>query len=132
MPVRDRIVKSQTLIKNRTSFKRTERLNDQIRMEISDILRAKVKDPRIGFVTVTSVDISPDLRQAKVYVTVLQMAASVENKDLEGLKKAAPFIRGELGRRLHIRRIPELTFHLDQTIEEAERVLKLLDEIREK
>jgi ribosome-binding factor A len=109
-------------------YKRTERLNDQIRMEIADILMTKVKDPRVGFVTVTSVEVSPDLRYAKVFVSILAALASSE-KTMEGLTKAAPFIRGELGRRLHIRYIPELTFQLDHSAEETDRVLKLLDKI---
>lgn len=109
-------------------YKRTERLNDQIRMEIADILMTKVKDPRVGFVTVTSVEVSQDLRCAKVFVSILAALASSE-KTMEGLTKAAPFIRGELGRRLHIRYIPELTFQPDRSAEETERVLKLLDKI---
>ena len=109
-------------------YKRTERLNDQIRMEIADILMTKVKDPRVGFVTVTSVEVSPDLRYAKVFVSILTALAPSE-KTMEGLTKAAPFIRGELGRRLHIRYIPELTFQLDRSAEETDRVLKLLDKI---
>jgi len=109
-------------------YKRTERLNDQIRMEIADILMTKVKDPRVGFVTVTSVEVSPDLRCAKVFVSILTALAPSE-KTMEGLTKAAPFIRGELGRRLHIRYIPELTFQLDRSAEETDRVLKLLDKI---
>jgi len=111
------------------TYKRTDRLNDQIRMEIADILRSKVRDPRIGFVTVTSVDVSPDIRQARVYVTVLKSDEDSAEKDLEGLRKAAPFIRGELGRRVRLRNVPELTFHLDQSIEEGDRVLKILDDI---
>ncbi len=109
-------------------YKRTERLNDQIRMEIADILMTKVKDPRVGFVTVTSVEVSQDLRYAKVFVSILAALAPSE-KTMEGLTKAASFIRGELGRRLHIRYIPELTFQLDRSAEETERVLKLLDEV---
>lgn len=115
----------------RQGFKRTERVNDQIRMEIADILALKVKDPRIGFVTVTSVDITADLRLARVYVTFLESGETAEKKGLEGLRKAAPFIRGELGRRVRIRYTPELVFIVDHSIEEAERVVKILDELRE-
>ena len=112
------------------STKRIERLNDQIRMEIAEILMTRVKDPRIGFVTVTSVNTAPDLRQAKVFVTVMADASASE-KSFDGLKKAAAFIRSELGRRLHIRYIPELSFELDHSAQESERVLRLLDEIRQ-
>ena len=84
----------------KSGFKRTQRLNDLVRNEVADILMKRVKDPRIGFVTVSAVDISPDLRHAKVYVSVLEQISSPE-KVLEGLKKASPFVRGELGRRCH-------------------------------
>jgi ribosome-binding factor A len=112
------------------SYKRTERLNDQIRMEIADILTTKVRDPRVGFATVTSVDVAPDLRHARVFVTFLESGPESEGKHLEGIRKASPFIRGELGRRLRIRYIPELTFEIDRGIEAGDRVLKLLDDIR--
>ena len=120
------------MVKPHMSYKRTERLNDLIRAEIAEILMAKVKDPRIGFVTITSVDVTPDLRYAKVYVTVLKSETWSLERTLEGLKKASSFIRGELGRRLEIRYIPELTFRVDQAVEETAKVLKLLDEIRDK
>lgn len=113
------------------TYKRTDRLNDQIRMEIADILRTKVRDPRIGFVTITSVDVSPDLRQARIYVTLLKSDEAPSDKDLVGLKKASSFIRGELGRRVRLRNVPELSFHLDRAIEAGDRVLKMLDDLRD-
>ena len=67
---------------SKMTYKRTDRLNDQIRMEIADILRTKVRDPRIGFVTITSVDVSPDLRQARIYVTLLKSDEAPSDKDL--------------------------------------------------
>ena len=118
------------MIKPKTGYKRTERLNDLIRAEIADILVTKVKDPRVGFVTITAVDITPDLRYAKVFVSILESDTSSEKKTLDGLKRASVFIRSELGRRLHIRYIPELTFRLDQTVDRTAHIMKLLDEIR--
>lgn len=118
------------MIKPKTGYKRTERLNDLIRSEIADILATKVKDPRIGFVTLTTVDVTPDLRYAKVFVSILESDASSKNKTLDGLKRAAVFIRSELGRRLRIRYIPEVTFRLDQAVEKTNHIMKLLDEIR--
>jgi ribosome-binding factor A len=118
------------LIRPKTGYKRTERLNGLIRSEIADILATKVKDPRVGFVTITTVDVTQDLRYAKVFVSILESNAPSENKTLDGLKRAAVFIRSELGRRLHIRYIPEITFRLDQTVEKTDRIMKLLDEIR--
>jgi ribosome-binding factor A len=112
-------------------FKRTERVSDQIRMEIADILMRRVKDPRVGFVTVTAVDVTADLKQAWVYVTVLQQGAQ-ETETLDALSRAEGFIRGELGRRLKLRYVPDLKFVKDTSIDRVTRVLNLLDEVRPK
>ncbi|HXZ25135.1 MAG TPA: 30S ribosome-binding factor RbfA [Nitrospiria bacterium] len=112
-------------------FKRTERVSDQIRMEIADILMRRVKDPRVGFVTVTAVDVTADLKQAWVYVTVLQQGAQ-EAETLDALSRAEGFIRGELGRRLKLRYVPDLKFVKDTSIDRVTRVLNLLDEVRPK
>ncbi len=112
-------------------FKRTERVSDQIRMEIADILMRRVKDPRVGFVTITAVDVTADLKQAWVYVTVLQQGAQ-EAETLDALSRAEGFIRGELGRRLKLRYVPDLKFVKDTSIDRVSRVLNLLDEVRPK
>lgn len=112
-----------------TGFKRTERVSDQIRMEIADILMRRVKDPRVGFVTVTAVDVTADLKQAWVYVTVLQQGAQ-ETETLNALSRAEGFIRGELGRRMKMRYVPDLKFVKDTSIDRVTRVLNLLDEVR--
>ena len=112
-------------------FKRTDRVSDQIRMEIADILMRRVKDPRVGFVTVTAVDVTADLRQAWVYVTVLQ-GGTQETETLGALSRAEGFIRGELGRRLKLRYVPNLKFVKDTSIDRVTRVLNLLDEVRSK
>lgn len=109
-------------------FKRTDRVSDQIRMEIADILMRKVKDPRVGFVTVTAVDVTADLKQAWVYVTVLQQGAQ-EAETLEALSRAEGFIRGELGRRLKLRYVPTLTFAKDMSVDRVTRVMSLLDQV---
>lgn len=109
-------------------FKRTDRVSDQIRMEIADILMRKVKDPRVGFVTVTAVDVAADLKQAWVYVTVLQQGAQ-ETATLEALSRAEGFIRGELGRRLKLRYVPALTFAKDTSVDRVTRVMSLLDQV---
>ena len=115
-------------------FKRADRVSDQIRMEIADILRRKVKDPRVGFVTVTAVDVTADLKQAWVYVTVLQQGAqeadAQEAGTMEALSRAEGFIKGELGRRLKLRYVPALTFVKDASVERVARVLTLLDGIK--
>jgi len=111
-----------------TGFKRTERVSDQIRMEIADILMRRVKDPRVGFVTVTAVDVTVDLKQAWVYVTVLQRGAQ-EAETLDALSRAEGFIRGELGRRLKLRYVPVLTFVKDTSVDRVTRIMNLLDQV---
>jgi ribosome-binding factor A len=107
--------------------RRVERLNEQLRREISDILRRDVRDPRIGIPTITHVEVTPDLWMARVFVrasgTAEERAAA-----LEGLDGAAAFIRREL-RGLKVRRIPELRFEIDQTLEHASRIEELLREV---
>jgi ribosome-binding factor A len=108
-------------------FRRTDRLNEQLRQEIAILVRDAVRDPRVGLATVTAVEASPELDHAKVYVTML--GDDDEKEDvLAGLRSAASFIRGQLGRRLHIRRVPELHFHIDRKLEEANRIEALLRE----
>jgi len=112
-----------------TGHKRTDRVGDQIRMDIADILMRRVKDPRVGFVTVTDVDVTADLRQAWVYVTVLQQGPQ-EAETLAVLARAEGFIRSELGRRLKLRYIPALTFVKDTSLDRVQRVMTLLDQVR--
>ena len=109
-------------------FRRTDRINEQLRQEISILVRDEVRDPRVGLATVTAVETSPELDHAKVYVTALGDDAE-KDEIVEGLRSAAPFIRGQLGRRLHMRRIPELHFVLDRVIDEATRIESLLREV---
>ena len=112
-----------------TGHKRTDRVGDQIRMEIADILMRRVKDPRVGFVTVTAVEVTADFRQAWVYVTVLQQGPQ-ETETLAVLGRAEGFIRSELGRRLRLRTIPALTFVKDTSLDRVQRVMTLLDQVR--
>jgi ribosome-binding factor A len=111
-------------------YKRTDRVGDQIRLEVADILRRRLKDPRLGFVTLTSVDLTPDLRQAWVYVTVLEEGEK-GTEAMATLSRAAGFIRGELARRVKLRYVPELTFVRDTSVDQVRRVMDLLDELQE-
>ena len=111
-----------------TGFKRADRVGDQIRAEMADILLTKVRDPRIGFVTVTAVEVSGDLRHARIFLSRLD---GDFNSTLEGLDRAKAFVRGELGRRIKLRFTPEISFHEDRSGEEAARILKLMDEVKE-
>lgn len=109
--------------------RRLQRLNVLLRQELSDLLLRELKDPRLApFVTITRVEVSPDLQLAKVYVSVLgtdQEKAST----LEGLTAAAAYLRHELTQRLVIRRVPSLTFLLDETMEEAAHILELIKRV---
>jgi ribosome-binding factor A len=109
--------------------KRVERLNEQLKREIAEIVRTEVRDPRIGLPTVTEVEVTPDLWMARVYVR--PDPAQGEDDDLmEGLRAAAPFIRRELGKVLRVRRVPELRFEEDRTLEQALRIERILGEVR--
>lgn len=110
--------------------KRVARLNEQLKRELTQLLRFEVKDPRIGVITVTDVEVTPDLYHAKVYWT---MQGSEEERDqaLDGLRAASGFLKGELGRRMRIRRAPDLHFAFDNTLEHAMHIERLLQEARE-
>ena len=107
---------------------RQEKLGEQIAADISDLIRTRVKDPRIGFVSVTRVEVSGDLRHAKVFVSV--MGSPEERKEtMRGLNKATGFLRHELATRLTLRYMPEIAFKLDNSIEEGSRVLELINKV---
>jgi ribosome-binding factor A len=110
------------------STRRNERLSEEIREDVARIV-GQLKDPRIGFVTVTRVELTPDLRTAHVHVGILGGGPGRE-KTLTGLRQAAGFVRRELGRRLHVRHTPEIAFHYDEGLDATERVARLLDEVR--
>jgi ribosome-binding factor A len=107
---------------------RTERLAHQIRVELAELIARELKDPRIGFATVTRVEMSPDLHHARVLVSVLGTPEE-QAGTIEGLSSAAGFIRREIGHRLTLRRIPELTFLVDHGAEEGEKIEMLLRKI---
>jgi len=108
---------------------RIDRINSLIRQELSELLHRQVKDPRLGgFITVTSVSTSADLKYAKVYVSQLDTQANRQDV-LSTLSTAAGFFRRELTKSLRLRRIPELSFHWDDSIERAARILDLMDQL---
>jgi ribosome-binding factor A len=100
-----------------------------MKQEIADILMRKIKDPRIGFVTVTDVEVADDLRNAKVFVSVY---GSEKAASLKGLESASAYIRSELGRRMRMKFIPELLFRYDDSVERGAHINELLHEIQEK
>lgn len=112
----------------KSTYSRADRVADQIRMEVADILMRKIKDPRVRSVTVTAVEMTKDLRIARVYVTTMEPKEG-ERHVFDGLAKASGFVRAELGRRLALRYLPELTFMKDTSGPRANRVLELLDSL---
>ncbi|MBA3795931.1 MAG: 30S ribosome-binding factor RbfA, partial [Chloroflexi bacterium] len=106
---------------------RTERLDELLREEISAVLSRDVQDPRIGFVTVTRVEVTRDLSHATVWVSII--GSPEERRDsIRGLERAMPFVRGRLAP-LRMRRIPQLHVRYDESVERGTRVLRLLDEL---
>ncbi|CAN5123530.1 30S ribosome-binding factor RbfA [soil metagenome] len=108
-------------------FRRTDRLNEQFRQELSLLIREQVRDPRVGMATITAVQTSPELDHARVYLSVLG-DDDARSEAVVGLQSAAAFLRGQLGKRLRLRRVPELHFELDRVLEEAQRIESLLRE----
>jgi ribosome-binding factor A len=107
---------------------RTDRVDELLRQEIGAVVAREVADPRVGFATITSVETTPDLRHAKVWVSVIGQRAEREAA-AAALQHAMPFIRHELGKTLRLKRIPELHVHLDDTAERGTRILRLLADI---
>ena len=108
---------------------RIQRVSSLMRQEISQLLQRQVKDPRLGsFVAVTEVSLSPDLRYARVFVSCM---GSEEEKQamLSGLVAASSFLRSQLAKRLRLRRVPELSFQWDDSIERGAHLLQLIDEV---
>src|SRR5437867_13083861 len=110
--------------------RRPQRIALQIRQEISLMLSRKIKDRRIGFVTVTGVEMSPDLRHAKVFVSAMGTERA-KKESLEALNHASGWIRHELGQRIRMKFLPELVFRIDTSLDYGERIDRLLGEIRE-
>lgn len=108
---------------------RQERINGLLKTEISDIIMREIKDPRVGFVTITGADVSRDLRHAKVYVSVYGDEKQKE-ESLAVLQKAAGYIRGEFGRRAFLKIIPEISFKLDTAVEHGARIFELLQQVK--
>lgn len=109
---------------------RASRVAEQMKKELGDIITRKIKDPRVGFVTITDVEVTGDLQQAKVYISVL--GSEEERQDtLVGLTKAKGFIRSEIGKRIRLRKTPELSFDMDETMEQGNRIEALLRQLND-
>ena len=108
------------------SYSRVDRVAEQIQRELAELIGAEIKDPRVGLITLTGVEVSPDYAHAKVFFTTLDEAHLADVK--AGLKHAAGFLRHELGRRIRLHTIPELHFKYDASVEQGVRLSKLIDE----
>jgi ribosome-binding factor A len=106
---------------------RLRRMADQIQRELSELLRTEVKDPRVGMVTITEVEVSPDLAHAWIYYTTLEEGDARAHTQ-EGLQRAAGFLRSALGQRVRTHVIPELRFRFDDSVERGVRLSQLIDE----
>ena len=109
---------------------RANRVGEQMKKELGDIIGKKIKDPRIGFVTVTEVKVTGDLQQAKAYISVLGNDKQKQDT-LVGLAKAKGFIRSEIGKRIRLRKTPELTFEFDEAIEYGNRIESILQDLND-
>jgi ribosome-binding factor A len=111
---------------SKTTYKRADRVADQIRMEVADILMRKIKDPRVHNVTVTDVELTADLRIAHIFVTTME-TGEAERDVFTGLSKASGFVRSELGRRLSLRYLPDVIFKKDVSGPRGDRIMQLLE-----
>jgi ribosome-binding factor A len=104
---------------------RPQKLGDLIQRELSDLVQRELRDPRVGMITITSVDVSPDLSHAKVFFTVLQKE-HLEDASA-GLRRAAGFLRSQLAKRIKLYTTPELRFVYDESVERGDRLSRLID-----
>jgi ribosome-binding factor A len=109
---------------------RPQKLGDLIQRELSELLQREVRDPRVGMITITAVDVSPDFSHAKVLFTTLSKEHVAEVS--EGLRRAAGFLRSQLARRIKLYTTPQLRFEYDESVERGDHLSRLIDSTREK
>jgi ribosome-binding factor A len=107
-------------------FQRSDRVAEQIRRDLADLIRTELKDPRVGMISLTDVQLTPDYAHAKIFFTTLQ-SEHLEEIQI-GLKRASGFLRRELGRRIHIHTLPELHFVFDNSLEHGANMSLLIDQ----
>jgi ribosome-binding factor A len=109
---------------------RPQKLGDLIQRELSELLQRELRDPRVGMITITGVDVSPDFSHAKVFFTVLEKQRLDDAR--EGLRRAAGFLRSQLARRIKLYTTPELRFEYDESVERGDRLSRLIDSVTRK
>ena len=110
------------------SYKRSERVQEQMLKIINEVIKHEVKDPRIGFVTITRIELTENLRFARVYVSVMG-SEDERAKSFKGIKSAAPFIRSRLGKNMRIKILPQISFILDHGQEDSDRINRLMHQL---
>ena len=108
---------------------RASRVGDQMQVELASLLTRNVHDPGIGFLTITRVNLSADLQQARVYYTTIG-DDKAKRETARALQRATPFLRRQVGQRLRLKRVPELTFFYDESIEQGDRIERILQELQ--
>lgn len=111
------------------SFKRSDRIGGAIKRELAKLLHLQMKDPRVGMVTVTEVEVTSDLAYAKIFITLLEDEAESIRETLAVLNKASGYLRTELARKVKLRQMPELIFKYDESIRRATHIQKLIDSV---
>ena len=106
---------------------RPQRLGDLIQREVSELIRLELRDPRVGMLTITSVDVSPDMSHAKIFFTLLEKDKLADT--LDGLKRSAGFLRSQLARRIKMYTTPELRFEYDESVERGDHISRLIDSV---
>ena len=109
---------------------RPQRLGDLIQREVSDLIRQEVRDPRVGMITITSVDVSPDMSHAKIFFTMLEKDKLPDT--LQGLARSAGFLRSQLAKRIKMYTTPELRFAYDESVERGDQLSRLIDKALQK
>lgn len=108
-------------------FSRRDRVSEQIRRELAEVIRSELKDPRVGMISLTEVEVSPDYAHAKVYFSSMAGSDTLDSVQA-GLQQASGFLRSELGRRISIHMIPQLHFVFDDSLERGAQISKLISE----
>jgi len=111
------------------NFRREDQLSEVIVRELSELIRTRMKDPRVGFASITGVELSHDLRHAKVFVSVLG-SQDEQRETMQALGRGNGFLRRELAQRMNIRHVPDLSFRLDESIARGARVLNLFNQVQ--
>ena len=109
-------------------YSRSQRVAEQVRRELAELIRLEVKDPRVGFITLTDVEITPDYAHAKVFFTSMRGEEGLD-EILVGLRRASGFLRRELGKRVRIHTLPELHFQYVPSVERGSRMSQLIDQV---